>query len=351
MVAAIMSLSADVRVGRDGSVVQARLEVAAGEIVVLLGPNGAGKTTLLRAIAGLLGPCGDVSIGGRTLDGPRTFVRPEDRQVGMVFQDLLLFPHMSVGANITFAARASSAGRTGARERVAEIVEDFELGDLTRSSPGSISGGERQRVALARALVGRPKALLMDEPFAALDAASRVEVRTLVARHLRTFAGPTILVTHDPLEALVLADRVVVLEDGRIVQVGTPDDLRSRPRSAYVASVVGINLFRGVAGPGGIDIAGATLVAATPIEGEVFAAIHPRAVALYRARPEGTPRNVWSARVTSIDDEGDRLRVRLEGELPIVAEITPGAGAELALAPGSEVWASVKATEVTIYPA
>ena len=212
----------------------------------------------------------------------------------MVFQDLLLFPHMTVEQNLAFAARSSGAGRTGARERVAGIVDDFELRTLVGSRPDSISGGESQRVALARAFAGRPAALLMDEPFAALDAASRVEIRTLVASHLRDFAGPTILVTHDPLEALVLADRVVVLENGRVVQEGTPDDLRSRPRSAYVASVVGINLFRGVAGPDGIDIDGATLVAASPVAGDVFAAVHPRAVALYRARPEGTPRNVWS---------------------------------------------------------
>jgi molybdate transport system ATP-binding protein len=351
MVTTIVSLSADVRIERDASVVEALLEVADGEIVVLLGPNGAGKTTLLRAIAGLLGPCGTVSIAGRHLDGPRGFVRVEDRRIGMVFQDLLLFPHMSVERNLYFAARSSGVGRTGARERLAGIVDDFELSALTGSRPDSISGGEKGRVALARAFAGRPAALLMDEPFAALDASSRVEIRSLVASHLREFAGPTILVTHDPLEALVLADRVVVLENGRIVQEGTPDDLRSRPRSAYVASVVGINLFRGVSGPDGIDIDGATLVAASPITGEVFAAIHPRAVALYRARPEGTPRNVWSGRVTSIDDEGDRLRVRLEGDLAIVAEITPGAGSDLALAPGSEVWASVKATEVSIYPA
>ncbi|MPZ70044.1 MAG: ATP-binding cassette domain-containing protein [Actinobacteria bacterium] len=346
-----MSLSADMRIDLDGSSVEARLEVAAGEIVVLLGPNGAGKTTLLRGIAGSLGPCGDVAVEGRAMDGPRTFVRTEDRRIGMVFQDLLLFPHMTVERNITFAARSSGATMAGARERAAAIIESFELGALAGSHPRSISGGERQRVALARAFAGRPKALLLDEPFAALDAASRVEIRTMVARHLRTFAGPTILVTHDPLEALVLADRVVVLENGRVVQAGTPDDLRSRPRSAYVASVVGINLFRGVADRDGIDIGGATLVAASPITGEVFAAVHPRAVALYRARPEGTPRNVWSGRVTSIDDEGDRLRVRLEGDLAIVAEITPGAGTELALAPGSEVWASVKATEVSVYPA
>ena len=346
-----MSLSADLRIDLGGTSVEARLEVEAGEIVVLLGPNGAGKTTLLRAIAGSLGPCGSITIEGRAMDGPRTFVRSEDRRIGMVFQDLLLFPHMTVERNIIFAARSSGATMAGARERANDIIESFDLHALVGSLPGSISGGESQRVALARALAGEPKVLLLDEPFAALDAASRVEVRTMVARHLHSFAGPTILVTHDPLEALVLADRVVVLEDGRVVQEGTPDDLRSRPRSAYVASVVGINLFRGVAGPDGIDIDGATLVAASPVAGDVFAAVHPRAVALYRARPEGTPRNVWSVRVTSIDDEGDRLRVRLEGDLAIVAEITPGAGTDLALAPGSEVWASVKATEVSIYPA
>lgn len=351
MAATIVSLSADVRVQLNGTSLEARLEVDAGEIVVLLGPNGAGKTTLLRAIAGLLGPCGNVSLGGRDLDGPGTFALPEARRVGLVFQDLLLFPHMTIEENILFAARSSGAGRTEARRRVAAIIGTFELGDLAGAKPQRISGGEKQRAALARALAGQPDALLLDEPFAALDTSSRVEMRSIMSHHLRGFSGPTVLVTHDPLEALVLADRVVVLEEGRIVQEGTPDDLRSRPRSSYVASVVGINLFHGVATGGHIETGGATLVAATEIDGEVFAAVHPRAVALYRNRPEGTPRNVWRGRVTAVDNEGDRLRVRLEGDLAIVAEITPGAHAELAIAPGSEVWASVKATEVAVYPA
>lgn len=351
MAATIVSLSADVRVELNGTSVEARLDVDAGEIVVLLGPNGAGKTTLLRALAGLLGPCGNVSLGGRDLDGPRTFVHPEARRVGLMFQDLLLFPHMTIEENLLFAARSSGAGRTDARKRVAEIIDTFELRDLAGARPQSISGGEKQRAALARALAGQPDALLLDEPFAALDASSRVEMRAIVSHHLRGFGGPTVLVTHDPLEALVLADRVVVLEEGKIVQEGTPDDLRSRPRSSYVASVVGINLFRGVATGGRIETGAATLVAATEIEGEVFASVHPRAVALYRSRPEGTPRNVWRGRVTAVDNEGDRLRVRIESDLLIVAEITPGAQAELAIAPGSEVWASVKATEVAVYPA
>lgn len=351
MAATPVSLAADVRVEMNGAVIEAALEVGAGEIVVLLGPNGAGKSTLLRALAGLSGPCGDVSLGDRTLDGPQIFVQPEDRRIGLVFQDLLLFPHMTIEENIYFAARSSGTGRADARKRVAEIVDTFELGALTGARPSGISGGEKQRAALARALVGRPEALLLDEPFAALDTSSRVEMRSVVSRHLRGFGGPAVLVTHDPLEALVLADRVVVLEEGRIVQEGTPDDLRSRPRSSYVASVVGINLFRGVATGGRIETGGATIVAATEIEGEVFAAVHPRAVALYRSRPEGTPRNVWKGRVTAVDNEGDRLRVRIESDLAIVAEITPGAHAELAIAPGSEVWASVKATEVAVYPA
>lgn len=345
-----MTLTANVQVKVGTGSIGASLEVGRGEVVVLLGPNGAGKTTLLRAIAGLLGPVGTVVLDDRVLDGDR-FVEVEDRNLGVVFQELLLFPHMTVDENIAFAALSSGASRQDARTRTDRFIERLELQGLRSKKPGQLSGGEKQRVALARALGTEPAALLLDEPFAALDAASRVAVRRLLVDHVRTFDGPTILVTHDPLEALVLADRIIVLEEGRVVQEGMPEDLRSQPRSPYVASVVGINLFAGTSSSARIAIDGMKLVAAEAPEGQVLVAIHPRAVAMHRDRPEGTPRNVWRGHVRSVDDEGDRLRVRVGGDLDIVSEITPSAKAELQIAEGSEVWLSVKATEIVVYPA
>ncbi|HZD02386.1 MAG TPA: TOBE domain-containing protein, partial [Actinomycetes bacterium] len=218
--------------------------------------------------------------------------------------------------------------------------------------PRALSGGQAQRVALARALATEPRLLLLDEPLAALDAGARVEVRRELRRHLASFEGTRLLVTHDPLEAMTLADRLVVLESGRVTQVGSPAEVSARPRSAYVAELVGLNLFRGRAGGGRIQLeGGGTLVAAGEHHGEVFAAVHPRAVALYRQAPAGTPRNVWPGRVEALDATGDRVRVRVTGPVVVVAEVTPSAVAELDLGSGGTVWAAVKATEVAVYGA
>jgi molybdate transport system ATP-binding protein len=218
--------------------------------------------------------------------------------------------------------------------------------------PRALSGGQAQRVALARALATDPRLLLLDEPTAALDAGAKVELRREIRRHLATFAGTRLLVTHDPLEAATLADRLVVLEAGRVVQSGTPFEVSERPRSQYVAELVGINLLRGTAdGYRVVLVSGGSLVVATQARGEVFAVVHPRAVALHAREPEGSPRNVWHEKVVSLDLEGSRVRVRLDGEVPLVSEVTPAAVADLGLAEGEPVWASVKATEVNVYPA
>jgi molybdate transport system ATP-binding protein len=201
-------------------------------------------------------------------------------------------------------------------------------------------------------MVAEPRLLLLDEPLAALDAATRTELRRHLRRHLAAFAGTRLLVTHDPLEALALADRLVVLEGGRITQTGNPDEVRARPRSGYVAELVGINLYRGHAGDDAIELeGGGRLVAADGHHGQVFAAVHPHAVALHRHRPEGTPRNSWPGTADTLEVIGDRVRVRVSGTVPIVAEVTPAAAGELHLADGGPVWATVKATEVTTYPA
>jgi molybdate transport system ATP-binding protein len=201
-------------------------------------------------------------------------------------------------------------------------------------------------------MVSDPRLLLLDEPLAALDAATRTQVRRDLRRHLASFDGTRLLVTHDPLEAMALADRLVVLEGGRVTQTGGPAEVSARPRSRYVAELVGVNLFRGRAAGPAVELAGgAVLVTAGDHDGEVYAAVHPHAVALHRHRPEGTPRNVWAGTADTLDVVGDRVRVRVAGPVPIVAEVTPAAASELRLADGGPLWASVKATEVTVYPA
>jgi molybdate transport system ATP-binding protein len=325
------------------------------EVVALLGPNGAGKTTLLRAIAGLQPiAAGHVRLDGEVLEespgGP--YVPTERRSIGFVFQDYLLFPHLSVLDNVAFGMRSRGASRTAGAASAREWLERLGLERYAGTRPASLSGGERQRVALARALAPNPRVLLLDEPLAALDATTRVDVRHDLKKHLGSFAGYRVVVTHDAVEAMTLADRLVVIENGRLVQTGTPVDVAERPRSRYVADLVGVNLLRGQAEAGAVQIAGGPKVAvAGATSGEVFAVVHPRAVSIHLIRPEGSPRNVWSGRATGMELLGDRVRVRIEGAVPLVAEVTPAAVAELGLHAGGEVWTSFKATDVAVYPA
>ena len=350
-----MSLDARIGLALGSLDLEAELAVGAGELVVLLGPNGAGKTTLLRALAGLVAlDRGRVVLDGVVMEDAEAgeYVPTERRPIGFVFQDYLLFPHLSALENVAFGLRARGMARAEARRRAAGWLDRVGLAALASSRPRALSGGQAQRVALARAMVSDPRLLLLDEPLAALDAASRSEVRRDLRRHLASFDGSRLLVTHDPLEAITLADRLVVLEGGRITQTGTPDQVSARPRSRYVAELVGVNLFRGLAAGAAVRLdGGATLVVAGDHHGEVFAAVHPHAVALHRRPPEGTPRNVWAGTADALEVVGDRVRVRVTGVVPIVAEVTPAAAAELRLADGGPLWASVKATEVTVYPA
>jgi molybdate transport system ATP-binding protein len=350
-----VSLEAAVRLRLGRLELEVELAVATGELVVLLGPNGAGKTTLLRALAGLLAvEQGRVVLDGVVLEDTEagTWVPTERRPVGFVFQDYLLFPHLSALENVAFGLRARGLPRAEARRRAAAWLERVGLAGHAGARPRALSGGQAQRVALARAMVGEPRLLLLDEPLAALDAATRTEVRRDLRRHLASFDGTRLLVTHDPLEAMALADRLVVLEGGHVTQTGDPAEVSQRPRSRYVAELVGVNLYQGRADGAEVELAGGgRLVAAGEHRGEVFAAVHPHAVALHRHRPEGTPRNVLDGTADTLDVVGDRVRVRVAGPVPIVAEVTPAAASELRLADGGPVWASVKATEVTVYPA
>ena len=331
------------------------IDAAPGEIVAVLGPNGAGKSTFLRAVAGLVRlDAGRVELDEIVLEDAARGIQlpPEHRPIGVVFQDYLLFPHLSALENVAFGLRAGGVAAREARTRARSWLDRLGLGDHADAKPRALSGGQAQRVALARALAIDPRLLLLDEPLAALDASARGAVRRDLRRHLASFAGIRIVITHDPLEAVALADRLVILERGRVVQTGSPADVTQRPRSRYVADLVGVNLLRGTATGGQVVVSGgASLQSADGADGEVFAVIHPRAVALHRARPEGSPRNVWRGRASALDFQGDRVRVGIEGEMPIVAEVTPAAVRELDLAEGGEVWVSVKATEITVYPA
>lgn len=343
--------------------------VAAGEVLGVLGPNGAGKTTLLRTLAGLGALSrGRIELAGAVLDDPdrQLFVPPERRPVGLVFQNYRLFPHLSVRDNVAFAARARGARRRPARRRAEDWLHRSGLAEFAGRKPSELSGGQAQRVALARALAADPGLLLLDEPLAALDARTRLEVRGELRRHLRAFGGPSLVVTHDPLEAMVLTDRLLVIEDGRVVQQGTPAEVARRPASQYIARLVGLNLYPGVLGAdaavaidrdagGGVlhahgDGTGSELGGPAPT-GRVLVALRPSAISLHTEQPRhASPRNVWPGTVTGVELLTDRVRVQVSGSPPALVDVTPDAVAELDLAAGSPVWLSAKATEIDCYP-
>ena len=349
-----MTLSAQVTLALGSLDLDATLEAGDEETVAILGPNGAGKTTVLRALAGLV-PLdrGHIHLDGAVLDdGARVFVPPERRPVGVVFQDYLLFPHLSVLENVAFGLRSRGTRRNAARRAAAASLEQVGLADRVNVKPSELSGGQAQRVALARAMVTEPRLLLLDEPLAALDQSARGSVRRELRSHLASFPGMRLLVTHDPLDAAALADRLVILEDGHVVQTGSFSDVSTRPRSSYVAELVGVNLLRGVARGDHLDLSGGAMIVVPGAgTGDALAIVHPRSVALHRQQPTGSPRNVTVGRVESIELLGDRVRVRVDGAVPLIAEITPAALRDLDLETGSTVWTAVKATDVTVYPA
>jgi molybdate transport system ATP-binding protein len=344
-----VSLDARIVVRRPGFTLDLALTAAPGEVVALLGPNGAGKTTALRALAGLVG----MADGHITLDGVRLDrTAPEHRRIGVVFQDYLLFPHLSALDNVAFGPRCRHVPRKEARELARQWLERVDLAEHVRKKPRQLSGGQAQRVALARALAAEPKLLLLDEPLAALDARTRLDTRAQLRGHLSSFAGATVLVTHDPLDALMLADRLIIVEDGRIVQTGDAATITAQPRTDYVARLVGLNLYRGHADGTSVTLPdGFTIVTAASQQGDVFVAFPPSAVALYPDRPDGSQRNTWQARVTMVSRHGDALRIELDGPIKVAADVTPAAAVQLSLEPGREVWAGLKATETTTYPA
>ena len=340
----------------------ARLEAGRAETLVLVGESGSGKSTVLRLLAGLLRP----DAGRIALDDTVWFdaaagvdLPPWRRAVGWVPQDYALFPHLTVGENVAFGLRSAGAPAQATWLAVRRTLERFGIADLAARRPGELSGGQQQRAALARALALEPPLLLLDEPLAALDVTTRRSVRAELRRLLESLPCVTVFVTHSPAEALVLGDRIAVLEGGRVAQDGPREELLRHPRSGYVAELMGLNLFRGRVvsrAPGGVArvaVGGATLMAMDPgTEDEVFLLVDPREVTLHLGSPAGSAQNLLRGAIAEIVPEppqGDRLRVVLASEPPIVAEVTAQAVAALALRPGLEVTAAFKATGVRSY--
>jgi molybdate transport system ATP-binding protein len=299
----------------------AELEAEPGEVIAVVGPNGAGKTTLLRALAGLVPMQGTVTVDGVSWTDPPRLTR--DRRIGFVFQDQSLFPHLSAIDNVAFGVRSGDK-----RQSAHDWLVRLGIADLEHRRPAQLSGGQAQRVAIARALATDPSLLLLDEPFTGLDVSVQMALRLELGRHLRDFAGIALLVTHDAIDALTLADRVLVLDEGVVAQTGAPRDVAARPVTDHVARLVGLNVIR---------------------EGDVLRSFSPRAVTVSLHAPEGSARHRWRGPVLSAAPHGDAVRLLVGGEQDLIADVTPAATAELGLAPGREVWLSVKETAVETY--
>lgn len=305
----------------------ASLSVGAGEVVCLVGPSGCGKTTLLRVAAGLE-PLqqGRVLIGGEVMADDRVNVPPEDRNVGLVFQDYALFPHLTVRGNIAFGLKHLSGGERDEQIRLA--LERTGMAGYASIYPHQLSGGQQQRVALARAIAPRPRIVLLDEPFSGLDASLRHRVRDQAAQILRESGIATLMVTHDPEEAMYLADRIAVMDRGRIRQVGSPDEIYLQPRDGFVAAFFGdVNRFSGRVEGGQVDIPLGRVPTNGHGEGlDVEVMIRPEALHFHTTQPDhpGVPGAVVAARflgrsslvdVRLGDDEGTIVRIHVAGRI------------------------------------
>jgi molybdate transport system ATP-binding protein len=347
------SLDAHIVVERERWRLDVLLGVPAGGVLALLGPNGAGKSTALRVIAGLLpASSGYVRVGERTWEDRTSGVRlaTEQRSIGVVFQDYLLFPTMNARDNVAFGLRAKGSDKATARDIADGWLARVGLTEQAGQRPAQLSGGQAQRVALARALATTPQVLLLDEPLAALDAGTRMSVRGDLRRHLGEFGGATVLVTHDPLDALILADQVAVIEDGVVVQTGTPQEITRNPKTRYVAQLVGLNLFAGKSDGTSVSLpTGAELVTAEAHYGAVFVVARPSSISVHLDVPHGSPRNVWAGTIATVEQHGDLVRLFVNGPPDVAVDVTTAAMAELQLGVDERVWLSVKATDLTVY--
>ena len=353
-----MSLRATIALVRGSFELSVGLAVEPGETVALLGPNGSGKSTLVEALSGLLPiASGEIVLDQEVLERPAEGIRlrPQERPIGVMFQGLWLFPHLSVRDNVAYGPWARGRRRREARASIEPLLERLDLVALADRRPAELSGGEAQRVALARALAVQPRLLLLDEPLSALDLESRPRTRGLLQRALQEFEGPRVVITHDPLDALLMADQLVVLEDGRVAQSGPSEQVRRQPRTRYVATLAGVNLLEGsletergetVLRLG--ELAFRLSRVDLPPGPEVRATVHPRSVCLARSGPADAPGS-WPTRVESLQLEGDRIRVRLDRPEGFCAEL-PAEEVDLrSFAPGTPVRASVRADDIYVY--
>jgi molybdate transport system ATP-binding protein len=333
-----------------------------GHVVAVLGANGAGKSTLLALVAGLLRPdSGRITLDGRTLVDVerRTWTAPHQRGLVLLAQEALLFPHLTVAANVAFGPRSRGLGARVAAERATQWLTAVDAVDLADRRPSQLSGGQAQRVAIARALAADPALLLLDEPMAALDVAVAPALRILLRSVLRGTGRTALLVTHDILDALSLADRVVVMEDGRIVEDGPARSVLTRPRSAFAARIAGVNLIGGRAEQDGLRTRSGRYVAGLVDRGcdlgaAAVAVFRPNAVAVHLGPSTGSPRNAFAVTVTELEPRGDVIRVHAvdvaDASSTLLADVTAAAVADLDLLPGLDVRFVVKATEISVYP-
>ncbi|MFD9894624.1 sulfate/molybdate ABC transporter ATP-binding protein [Amycolatopsis sp. NPDC059027] len=356
-----MTLEAGLELTRGEFELAVDFTVPDGHVLALLGPNGSGKSTVLGSLAGLIAPRqARIMLAGRVLADDRVRLAPHRRKIGLLAQDALLFPHLSSLDNVAFAPRSAGVGKQRSREIAEGWLSEVDAAELADRKPAQLSGGQAQRVAIARALAAEPDLLLLDEPFAALDVDSAPAIRGLLRRVLRT--GPTtVLVTHDPLDALALADHVAVLAGGRIVERGPTREVLAAPRSAFTARIAGLNLVAGTAVADGLRTPEGQVVSGIPaddaVDGEAAVAVFaPSAVAVYPHDGEhhGSPRNTVDAVVAALEPHGPVVRLRVRGDgwaHGLTADLTPAAVADLALEPGSPVTLSVKAATVAVHPA
>jgi len=351
-------LQAEITVARGAFRLDLALSIDPGETMVLVGPSGSGKSTLVSVIAGLI-PLdrGRIRFGGETWCDSETNIDwpPHRRKVGFMHQDFALFPHLDVRGNVMYGPRARGAGRTVAASHADGWLERLGLTAFSSRFPSALSGGQRQRVALARALASGARVLLLDEPFGSLDVETRATIRAELRTFLTRFQLPTLFVTHDASDALVLGDRIAVLEEGRLTQIGTRQDLLSRPASRFIAELLGLNYVQAELAEGDglrearvVDIVFHVLTQEPP--GTVSLSFPPSAVTLSAERPHGSAQNCFSGKVREVVPLADRVRIVLDCGMIVAADVVREAAHALDAVPGRSLWASVKATAIQVSP-
>lgn len=345
------SLSAQVAVRRPAFTLSASLDVSAGETLCVVGAPGAGKSTLVRALAGVTRSDSAITLAGRRIER----LAPEDRRIGTVFQERYLFPHLSALDNVAYPIRAGGIRARHARRRADEILARVGASATSSQMPDRLADGETTRVALARALAAQPLLLVVDEPFANLEAAARPQVRSSLATAVEGYKGPSIVLTREPFEALLVRGRIAVVEHGHITQTGTIDELRARPATRFVAALAGLSVISGRLGMSEdqmiMETEGDPIVVETGYAGPAYAIVRAQSISLYRRAPEGSPANALRRTIASIGIEGQRALVTLQGEPTLTAEITAASAVRMSLQPGDEVVAVFKATDIEVWPA